>query len=206
MAVGHRADPNALPVLNALVKKLDEHLKVSPFLAGDKLSAADISVWSLLAPDGTLKGAQNIENLLIWYRKIAALPEIKAVLQVQPLKDLTFTALQNSNRYGGLYHIPLKVSSSLDDSKLLAETTSTLADTITDDEMQTARNAFVFVNVPERKEPRTVLPRVGERNVLITSALPYVNNVPHLGNIIGCVLSADIFARFKIFLIFFNNS
>ncbi len=31
---------------------------------------------------------------------------------------------------------------------------------------------------------------------LITSALPYVNNVPHLGNIIGCVLSGDVYARF----------
>ncbi|HOJ63704.1 MAG TPA: methionine--tRNA ligase [Spirochaetota bacterium] len=31
---------------------------------------------------------------------------------------------------------------------------------------------------------------------LITSALPYVNNIPHLGNIIGCVLSADVFARY----------
>ena len=31
---------------------------------------------------------------------------------------------------------------------------------------------------------------------MITSALPYVNNVPHLGNIIGCVLSADVFSRF----------
>jgi methionyl-tRNA synthetase len=41
-----------------------------------------------------------------------------------------------------------------------------------------------------------VLPVEGERNVLITSALPYVNNVPHLGNIVGCVLSADVFARF----------
>lgn len=41
-----------------------------------------------------------------------------------------------------------------------------------------------------------VLPVDGERNTLITSALPYVNNVPHLGNIIGCVLSADCFARF----------
>lgn len=30
------------------------------------------------------------------------------------------------------------------------------------------------------------LPIPGERNILITSALPYVNNVPHLGNIIGC--------------------
>lgn len=31
---------------------------------------------------------------------------------------------------------------------------------------------------------------------LVTSALPYVNNVPHLGNIIGSLLSADVFARF----------
>ena len=41
------------------------------------------------------------------------------------------------------------------------------------------------------------LPLPGRKNVLITSALPYVNNVPHLGNIIGCVLSADAFARFS---------
>ena len=38
---------------------------------------------------------------------------------------------------------------------------------------------------------------VEKQKILITSALPYVNNVPHLGNLIGCVLSADIFARFK---------
>lgn len=42
-----------------------------------------------------------------------------------------------------------------------------------------------------------ILPAKGQRNVLITSALPYVNNVPHLGNIIGSVLSADVFARYN---------
>jgi methionyl-tRNA synthetase len=42
----------------------------------------------------------------------------------------------------------------------------------------------------------TVLPKSGSRNILITSALPYVNNVPHLGNLIGSVLSADVFARY----------
>jgi len=31
---------------------------------------------------------------------------------------------------------------------------------------------------------------------LITSALPYVHGVPHLGNIIGSVLPADVYARF----------
>ncbi|KAF2002627.1 methionyl-tRNA synthetase [Amniculicola lignicola CBS 123094] len=46
-------------------------------------------------------------------------------------------------------------------------------------------------------EAKKILPVEGERNVLITSALPYVNNVPHLGNIVGSVLSADVFARFS---------
>ncbi|KAL9613976.1 MAG: hypothetical protein Q9167_001525 [Letrouitia subvulpina] len=41
-----------------------------------------------------------------------------------------------------------------------------------------------------------ILPRDGQRNILITSALPYVNNVPHLGNIVGSVLSADVFSRY----------
>ena len=34
-----------------------------------------------------------------------------------------------------------------------------------------------------------------KKRKLITSALPYVNNVPHLGNLIQ-VLSADVFVRF----------
>ena len=42
-----------------------------------------------------------------------------------------------------------------------------------------------------------ILPIPGKKNILITSALPYVNNVPHLGNIIGSVLSADVFARYS---------
>jgi methionyl-tRNA synthetase len=35
------------------------------------------------------------------------------------------------------------------------------------------------------------------KKILVTSALPYSNNTPHLGNIVGCVLSADIYARFQ---------
>lgn len=34
------------------------------------------------------------------------------------------------------------------------------------------------------------------KHTIVTSALPYVNNVPHLGNIVGCVLSADVYARY----------
>ncbi len=42
-----------------------------------------------------------------------------------------------------------------------------------------------------------ILPQSGKRNILITSALPYVNNVPHLGNIVGSTLSADVYARYS---------
>ena len=44
---------------------------------------------------------------------------------------------------------------------------------------------------------KVILPQEGAKNILITSALPYVNNVPHLGNLIGAVLSADVFARYS---------
>lgn len=43
---------------------------------------------------------------------------------------------------------------------------------------------------------KEILPEEGKNNILITSALPYVNNVPHLGNVIGSVLSADVFSRY----------
>ena len=45
-------------------------------------------------------------------------------------------------------------------------------------------------------DTKKILPEEGKRNILVSSALPYVNNVPHLGNIIGSVLSADVFSRF----------
>ncbi|KAI0303846.1 methionyl-tRNA synthetase [Multifurca ochricompacta] len=51
-------------------------------------------------------------------------------------------------------------------------------------------------SVPEPGQ--LVLPKDGEENILITSALPYCNNVPHLGNIIGSTLSADIFSTLYI--------
>ncbi|KAF7260343.1 hypothetical protein EG68_02134 [Paragonimus skrjabini miyazakii] len=45
---------------------------------------------------------------------------------------------------------------------------------------------------PKHPQPKSS----GVRNVLITSALPYVNNVPHLGNMIGSTLSASVFALY----------
>ena len=53
--------------------------------------------------------------------------------------------------------------------------------------------------------PDDRIPKPGQENILITSALPYVNNVPHLGNIIGSTLSADVFARFVPFILVVHN-
>lgn len=71
---------------------------------------------------------------------------------------------------------------------------------ITAEELSSALRNFTLVDRSPRLNPsprHPILPKPNERNVLITSALPYVNNVPHLGNIVGCVLSADVFARFS---------
>ena len=66
------------------------------------------------------------------------------------------------------------------------------------EEIQASKSMWnSFDKIPKPKEfSHPILPVPGEKNILITSALPYVNNVPHLGNIIGCVLSADVFARY----------
>uniref|UniRef100_U5EXD0 Methionine--tRNA ligase, cytoplasmic n=1 Tax=Corethrella appendiculata TaxID=1370023 RepID=U5EXD0_9DIPT len=198
MVVGHRADPNAKKILDALVETLDEALSKSTYLTGDKITAADVAVWSLLAPEGTLKGAQKIDNLLRWYRAITATPEVKSALEILPLKELHFTSLKESNNYGGLHHVVLIPQVGDFESHLITtDSPANIADTVSADETQLAKDSFVYVKPSEKDEPRVILPKAGEKNVLITSALPYVNNIPHLGNIIGCVLSGDIFARYS---------
>src|SRR5947207_5419483 len=39
--------------------------------------------------------------------------------------------------------------------------------------------------------------RKPKKRVLITSALPYINGIKHLGNLVGSMLTADVFARFQ---------
>ncbi|KAL9938083.1 hypothetical protein V8E36_002706 [Tilletia maclaganii] len=59
----------------------------------------------------------------------------------------------------------------------------------------------ISANLPHMHIPtdpsEKILPKPGQPNILVTSALPYVNNVPHLGNIIGSTLSADVYSRYS---------
>lgn len=57
------------------------------------------------------------------------------------------------------------------------------------------REDISFWKEQKLHDPKNI-PIAGESNILITSALPYVNNVPHLGNIVGSTLSGDVFARY----------
>lgn len=197
MSVGHRVDQNATVALNSLVKLLDDKLKKSTFVFGDKLSSADIAIWCLLTPENTLQGAVDIGNVTRWYRAIEKLPEVQESLKMMgSITNLNFASLLQCNRFGGLHHVELIPHIAELETKVLAETPSLIAETILPAEIDLAKASFVYEAATVRPEPRTVLPKANERNILITSALPYVNNVPHLGNIIGCVLSADIFARY----------
>ncbi|KAL9162010.1 hypothetical protein ABFS82_07G059400 [Erythranthe guttata] len=79
------------------------------------------------------------------------------------------------------------------------ETAATTAAIVSSSPQETADTtaAIVSSSPPETAASDAAkIPLAGKRNILITSALPYVNNVPHLGNIIGCVLSADVYARY----------
>lgn len=107
------------------------------------------------------------------------------------------SAVTKANKFGGLSHIRVEVPVIQNESRGLGESPSHILETVTEAELSLAKESFIFVESLNTTEPRTVLPKPNQRNVLITSALPYVNNVPHLGNIIGCVLSADIFARYS---------
>ncbi len=48
--------------------------------------------------------------------------------------------------------------------------------------IRTTLNDLLEIHLPEK--------------VLVTSAWPYINVTPHLGNLVGSVLSADVTARY----------
>src|SRR5689334_11025575 len=52
------------------------------------------------------------------------------------------------------------------------------------------RGAFPYMGA--FLEPGPSMPRI-----LITSALPYINGIKHLGNLAGSMMPADVYARFK---------
>ncbi|CAG9794167.1 unnamed protein product [Diatraea saccharalis] len=178
--------------LDANLALVDQMLSAHKFILGDKLSAADVSIWSTLYPlhyNPTLKQQYmgQFKHITTWIEQLAAAKAIQEALK----------------QWNGSSQGPFATISALGNpqvTSLVSPVTS--PDEVsgpTVEEIEEAKenwlNGHKKLQTP-LKEEKIVLPIKGRKNILITSALPYVNNVPHLGNIIGCVLSADIFARY----------
>ncbi|XP_077996837.1 methionine--tRNA ligase, cytoplasmic-like isoform X2 [Glandiceps talaboti] len=189
--------------LSGVLSYLNSALKGKKSLVQDTLSAADIVVWSALYPlmeDNEVLHSQNA-SLSEWFNELQKLQAFQAAVTMVT-KGNGVKAFNES-----IVSQPITNAVIVDARKPVVKTGdgdnaggSDEKNTITLKEITISREAWSSgrdkVPLPYRPE-HPILPVKDKRNVLITSALPYVNNVPHLGNIIGCVLSADVFARFS---------
>ncbi|MCJ8729412.1 hypothetical protein PDJAM_G00105960 [Pangasius djambal] len=166
--------------------------KSTQFLTAETVEVADIVLWAALYPvlsDSALE-AGELRSVQGWFERVGQLPACTtAVQKILPGKDLK--ALKTFLQKQPAPHTQQKEN--------LPSETEGVEHVMTAEEIEVAAQAWSkglseCHDATERKIP--ILPEEGMRNVLVTSALPYVNNVPHLGNIIGCVLSADVFSRY----------
>ncbi|OWR49585.1 hypothetical protein KGM_210187 [Danaus plexippus plexippus] len=177
--------------LNTSLLIADNLLAKHQYILGDKLSPVDVSIFSTLYPlcctdlkDTYLK---EYSHVLRWSGDIGNSEAVQEAVK----------------QWGGSPNSPPSASSLLGTPQVVIQTPTGSPDEVPEklsaEELEMARDNFLNgINKlqPPLKREGVVLPDKDRRNVLITSALPYVNNVPHLGNIIGCVLSADIFSRY----------
>ena len=216
-------NPKPAPLQGA-VTKLGKHLKARAHLVGDAVSLADIAVFCTLLPvceAGQLPAAKGGEDRVVaeWMRAQEEHPAfqqgVAAVAGGQG--RAAFAAYLERAKAAGRQPKP---SAS---GKAPPPASSAAAASPAGGEgpyvppaalfrgsgprlpVDGARNVLVSARSSvawsrgraeglNRRGPGLTDDRTGPNQV--TSALPYVNNVPHLGNIIGCVLSADCYARF----------
>uniref|UniRef100_A0A2A4K7Y8 Methionine--tRNA ligase, cytoplasmic n=1 Tax=Heliothis virescens TaxID=7102 RepID=A0A2A4K7Y8_HELVI len=183
-------------VLQALLSTVNGTLEKHKYILGDKLSPADISIWSTLYPlyhKDELKQAYiaDCAHILRWFQDLAS---AKAVQEAVKQWGGSATGPFGAASALGIPQVP-----SLSSPVGSPDEGAAVELGPTPEELEAAKDNWIN-GLKKLQAPlvpgKLVLPVKGRKNILITSALPYVNNVPHLGNIIGCVLSADIFARY----------
>ncbi|KAJ8981803.1 hypothetical protein NQ317_007389 [Molorchus minor] len=186
--------------LQAALEKLNTKLEKNNYLVGESVTSADISVWCDIfplykSPELSKEYFSALPNLTKWVLKLESEPQFKNALESFKIVvgQEAYTALLNGARYP-----PPTVTNEVQIKE--KDSPQHQAEAVTSEELLAAEKAWKkdVSQLPQlKKHNKVVLPVAGEKNIFITSALPYVNNVPHLGNIIGCVLSADVFARFS---------
>ncbi|XP_059151234.1 methionine--tRNA ligase, cytoplasmic-like [Physella acuta] len=211
-AIGQgKKDPSLITPVTKVLQQLDAKLIKSKYLLGDSLSLGDVCVFSTIFPLLGLKNFEIIEklpNIQRWCSDVKANQAVQAavaeVTKGQGHEIFKASLLAQSfpplpNKDGG--ECQVKASGAVNSSATSSVSSEDQVPTVklTQEELDAARKAWKknpkeCVQPKQRKHP--ILPEANSRNILVSSALPYVNNVPHLGNIIGCVLSADVFSRF----------
>uniref|UniRef100_G1S689 Methionine--tRNA ligase, cytoplasmic n=1 Tax=Nomascus leucogenys TaxID=61853 RepID=G1S689_NOMLE len=165
-----------------------------PFLAGETESLADIVLWGALYPllQDPAYLPEELSALHSWFQTLST---------QEPCQQAAETVLKQQGVLALRPYFQKQPQPSPPEGRAVTnEPEEEELATLSEEEIATAVTAWekgLESLPPLRPQQNPVLPVAGERNVLITSALPYVNNVPHLGNIIGCVLSADVFARYS---------
>ncbi|CAN6631993.1 methionine--tRNA ligase, cytoplasmic [Trichomonascus vanleenenianus] len=173
--------------------KLDEKTcqLLSSKLQGSDLTVSNVIAFSALHGLVTFAGkgalSQDLQ-LLLWYQKFSGNPRVQPAVKTAT----QFVTKDGSTPPSGLS------SRSVSAAGTPKAATPKPAAAAAPEKPKPENTGAVHVDesVKVRKPEDKILPKDGERNILITSALPYVNNVPHLGNIVGSVLSADIYARY----------
>ncbi|XP_030632101.1 methionine--tRNA ligase, cytoplasmic [Chanos chanos] len=163
------------------------------FLTAETVAVTDVILWAALYPvlTGSLLQAGELKAVRAWFERVNLLPACETALQ-KVFKSKELDVLK-----GFLHKQPNPLIQQKDNQS--CNQPEQMEHMMTPEEIEIvaetwSRGLHSCQEVPERQHP--ILPQEGKRNILLTSALPYVNNVPHLGNIIGCVLSADVFARY----------
>jgi len=194
-------DQSLLQEIKNILAKVNDALKNSDFLVGSNLGLVDILIWCdvypILTDSKVKKDFSQLTSLVKWFENVSNQPSVKASL-------VKFgTGIDGcKNAAPTLFSVnAASVSGSKPVTKIAVSQATAASETKNDTPVdpalvEAAKTKWNIKPNPLNPVSDEVLPQKDKRNIMITSALPYVNNVPHLGNIVGCVLSADVYARF----------
>ncbi|XP_043939547.1 methionine--tRNA ligase, cytoplasmic [Protopterus annectens] len=197
MVVQGKKGEEVLQLVWKVLDYIDQSLAKTntPFLTSASESTSDVVLWGTLYP--LLSQAsllpEKLKRLTEWFHNLSSSEvRMKAVESV-----LKGKGVQAFKTYLQKQPIPaiLRLKPTCNDP----EDREPVEHALSEEEVAAATSTWLkgleaCPKPQQRLHP--ILPQKNKRNILITSALPYVNNVPHLGNIIGSVLSADVFARY----------
>ncbi|XP_075997267.1 methionine--tRNA ligase, cytoplasmic isoform X2 [Genypterus blacodes] len=197
MAVLQGKGAEVSKIIQGPLNYLDQNLSKgnTPYLTGEAVSVADVVLWAALHPVLSESSLASGEHKCVkaWFDHVAGMCSCRAAAQ---------KVLQGKGLLGMKSYLQKQPAPQCRDTQLCNSSTAEGEEgerAFSEEEMEAAALTWskALSSSPlttARQHP--VLPQEGRRNILVTSALPYVNNVPHLGNIIGCVLSADVFSRY----------